>query len=236
METGTRCRTKDNLSGRVIRRNESKWKQRTAFSGQREGNIWSGGGIARCSHSPPSPAASLCHPKPILHPRRALARHHGLPTFLSACRKATTHPIWTALWQQHACHQVGQSEGGKPAAGCKPCMPTLPSPASRRPCGQWAAAPGRLAAGESLCWGDCTSITSPKLSSPLSNHQRRSNRRPHRLALDQRASGPLCTSSHSGASMSFPGPISSGTCISTSLRGPTARSLLEMRKCSGRSC
>ena len=146
-----------------------------------------------------------CIPPP---PRTALARHHG-PTIPFACRKATTHPIWTALWQQHACHQRGQSEGGKPAAGCKLCMPTLPSPASRRPCGQWAAAPGRLAAGESLCWGDCTSITSPKPSLPLSNHQPRSNRRPHRVALDQPASRPLCTS-HSIApgclAHVFPGP------------------------------
>lgn len=47
------------------------------------------------------------------------------------------------------------------------CMPTLPPPVIRRPCGQWAAATGRSAAGESLCWGDCRSITSPMPSSLL---------------------------------------------------------------------
>lgn len=77
METGTRCRIKDNLSGRAIRRNESKGKQRMASSGQQEGNIWSGGGIQCCSHSPPSPAASLCHPEPILHPPRRAPHWQG---------------------------------------------------------------------------------------------------------------------------------------------------------------
>ena len=210
METGTRCRIKDNLSGRAIRRNESKGKQRMASSGQQEGNIWSGGGIQCCSHSPPSPAASLCHPEPILHPPAA-HRTGKAPWADSSFRMPKSHhPSNLDGSLAAACLPPARPvRGGEPPARCKLCMPTLPSPASRRPCGQWAAAPGRLAAGESLSWGYCTSITSPKPSRPLSNHQRWSNRRPHRVALDQPASGPLCTS-HSIApgcwAHVFPGP------------------------------
>ncbi len=77
------------------------------------------------------------------------------------------------------------------------------------PCGQWAAAQGRLAAGESLCWGDCTSITSPKPHKPFSNHQQPSNRRPHRAS--PWAVPALALASFAAACVPVrPGPSSSG--------------------------
>ncbi|KAK4135830.1 hypothetical protein BT67DRAFT_262227 [Trichocladium antarcticum] len=69
----------------------------------------------------------------------------------------------------------GQTGCREASCACRP--PSLP-PVTRGRCSQWAAAPGRLAASR---WA----ITSPMPSLPpvasSSNHQVRSNRRPHRI-------------------------------------------------------
>jgi hypothetical protein len=107
------------------------------------------------------------------------------PTFPSHAERAT-HPIWAAFWQQHACHQVDQSQEDKPAAEVQAVHADPPAPCHPKA----AAANGRphLAAWlRASRWAGaiCRSITSPMASSPLSNHQQPSNRRPHRMFLGQ---------------------------------------------------
>jgi hypothetical protein len=140
---------------------------------------------------PPLPLQppGLCDLEPILHPpaqgtdrapwrRRFLRMPRELPTratqsgrlFGSSTLaiKSTSHR--RTNWLQRS------------SCACRPSRPL--SPEGLR--GQWAAAPGRLAAGESLSWGDLqVNHIANALSPPLSNHQQPSNRRPHRMVLGQ---------------------------------------------------
>jgi len=142
-------------------------------AGQWEGNIWRWHRGLQPFPSPLQPP-SLCHVEPMLHyPPPARPHRQGTMgrRFLSHA-EAPPHPIWTALWQQHACPQLDHSQGGKRAAEVQavhadlpaPCNPEAPVANGRPHLAAWLRA-SRCAGG------DCRSITSPKPSCPLSNHQ-----------------------------------------------------------------